>query len=66
VRSGKLGWRTRTDTLLTKRKLATLHKQLLDAADALERQPAVPAAAAGGAAKKNVSKEPTKKAGTSS
>jgi hypothetical protein len=65
VRSGKLGWRTRIDTLLTKTKLANLHKQLLDAAAALEQQPAPPAA--GGNVKKNGSKElSTKKAGTSS
>jgi hypothetical protein len=32
VRSGQLGWRTRTDTLLTKKKFADLHKALLDAA----------------------------------
>jgi hypothetical protein len=68
VRSGKLGWRTRTDTLLTKAKLATLHKQLLEAAEALEQQPAPPAAAGGdGNVKKNGSKElSTKKTGTSS
>jgi hypothetical protein len=67
VRSGKLGWRTRTDTLLTKRKLAALHKQLLEAAGALDEHPAVPAAAGGAATKKNGSKAlSTKKAGTSS
>ena len=67
VRSGKLGWRSRSDTLLTKRKLATLHKQLLEAAGALDRQPAVPAAAGGASTKKNGPKESsTKKAGTSS
>jgi hypothetical protein len=32
VRSGKLAWRTRTDTLLTPKKFADLHKQVLDAA----------------------------------
>jgi hypothetical protein len=65
VRSGKLGWRTRTDTLLTKAKLAALHKQLLEAAAALEQQP-LPAAS-GRNVKKNGSKElSTKKAGTSS
>jgi hypothetical protein len=65
VRSGKLGWRTRTDTLLTKTKLANLHKQLLEAAAALEKEP-VPAAS-GPNVKKNGSKDvPTKKAGTSS
>jgi hypothetical protein len=65
VRSGKLGWRTRTDTLLTKTKLANLHKQLLEAAAALEKEP-VPGAS-GPNVKKNGSKDvPTKKAGTSS
>ena len=32
VRSGQLGWRTRSDTLLTKKKFADLHKAMLDAA----------------------------------
>jgi hypothetical protein len=44
VRSGKLAWRTRTDTLLTKAKFAALHKQLLDAAGV---PPAVMPAGAG-------------------
>jgi hypothetical protein len=35
VRSGKLGWRTRTDTLLTKAKFAALHKRLLDASEVI-------------------------------
>jgi hypothetical protein len=66
VQRGKLGWRTHTDTLLAKTKLATLHKQLLDAAAAMEQQPA-PAAPGSGNVKKNGSKElSTKKAGTSS
>jgi len=66
VRSGKLGWRDRTDTLLTKAKLTALHKQLLEAAAALEQQPAAAPAAAGGNTRKNGSKEPPKKTGTSS
>jgi hypothetical protein len=33
VRSGKLGWRTRTDKLLTPKKFADLHKAMLDAAN---------------------------------
>lgn len=68
VRSGKLGWRDRTDTLLTKAKLTALHKQLLEAAAALEKQPAAAPAAAGGGGntRKNGSKEPPKKTGTSS
>jgi hypothetical protein len=67
VRSGKLGWRTRTDSLLTRAKATALHKQLLEAAAASEKRPAPPPAAAGANTRKNGSKEPpTKKAGTSS
>jgi hypothetical protein len=48
VRSGKLGWRTHTDSLLTPKKFSTLHKTLLDLSGDAKPQ----AAAAAGAPKK--------------
>ena len=64
VRSGELAWRTRTDTLLTKKKFADLHKAMLDAAaGARPGEDAPPAGDAKQDAKANGKTTKDKKAG---